>query len=96
MALCVYQCFASPSESIMAANCNNDDPSNTPVGAPRLPGPITYVDPLPNDDTKPFYWTDAEEAKNASHFDDKPGRPAHPTGTITWNAVLSLGGVNNK
>jgi hypothetical protein len=73
-----------------------NDPSNTPVGAPLLPAPITYVDPLPNDDTKPFYWTDAEEAKNIGHFEDKPGRPSHPTGTITWNAMLSLGGVNKK
>jgi hypothetical protein len=70
-----------------------NDPSNTPVGAPLLPTPISYVDPLPNDDTKPFYWTDAEEAKNLGHFSDQPGRPAHPTGTITWDAVLSLGGV---
>jgi hypothetical protein len=58
--------------------------------------PITYVDPRPNDDTKPFYWTDAEEAANLGHFEDTPGRPAHPTGTITWDAVLSLGGVNRK
>jgi hypothetical protein len=73
-----------------------NDPSDTPVGAPLLPVPITYVDPRPNDDTKPFYWTDAEEAANLGHFHDAPGRPAHPTGTITWAAILSLGGVNNK
>jgi hypothetical protein len=73
-----------------------NDPSDTPVGAPLLPVPITYVDPRPNDDTKPFYWTDAEEAANLGHFKDEPGRPAHPTGTITWAAVLSLGGVNKK
>jgi len=73
-----------------------NDPSDTPVGAPLLPAPITYVDPRPNDDAKPFYWTDAEEAANLGHFKDAPGRPAHPTGTITWNAVLSLGGVNKK
>jgi hypothetical protein len=71
-----------------------NDPSNTPVGAPLLPTPITYVDPIPNDDTKPFYWTDAQEARNVGHFADTPGRPAHPTGTIVWDAVLSIGGVN--
>jgi hypothetical protein len=73
-----------------------NDPSDTPVGAPLLPAPITYVDPRPNDDTKPFYWTDAEEAANLGHFADSPGRPAHPTGTITWNAILSIGGVKAK
>jgi hypothetical protein len=73
-----------------------NDPSDTPVGAPLLPVPITYVDPRPNDDTKPFYWTDAEEAANLGHFHDAPGRPAHPTGTITWAAILSLGGVNHQ
>jgi hypothetical protein len=73
-----------------------NDPSDTPVGAPLLPVPITYVDPRPNDDTKPFYWTDAEEAANPGHFDDSPGRPAHPTGTIVWKAILSLAGVNGK
>ena len=73
-----------------------NDPSNTPVGAPLLPAPTTYVDPLPNDDTKPFYWTDAEEAQNVAHFHDAPGRPAHPTGTIVWSAILSLAGVNGK
>jgi hypothetical protein len=73
-----------------------NDPSDTPVGAPLLPVPIEYVDPRPNDDTKPFYWTDAEEAANVGHFSDAPGRPAHPTGTITWNAVLSIGGVKAK
>jgi hypothetical protein len=73
-----------------------NDPSDTPVGAPLLPVPITYVDPRPNDDTKPFYWTDAEEAANVGHFEDTPGRPAHPTGIISWQAILSLGGVNNK
>lgn len=73
-----------------------NDPSDTPVGAPLLPKPITYVDPRPNDDTKPFYWTDAEEAANLGHFEDKPGRPANAGGTIVWDAILSLSGVNSK
>ncbi len=71
-----------------------NDPSDTPVGAPLLATPLTYVDPRPNDDSKPFYWTDAEETAQPGHFSDGPGRPAHPTGTIVWDAVLSIAGVD--
>jgi hypothetical protein len=54
-----------------------------------------YVDPHPNDDTKPFYWTDAEQTKYPTTFRDAPSRTA-PTGTtaIWWQATLGLNGVN--
>ena len=54
-----------------------------------------YVDPHPNDDTKPFYWTDAEQTKYPTTFKDAPSRTA-PTGTTAtwWQATLGLNGVN--
>ena len=73
-----------------------NDPSWTAVGAPLKSPPVTYVDPKPNDDTKPFYWTDTEFVAKKANFDDTPGRPAHPTDTIVWDAVLSLVAVNGK
>lgn len=36
--------------------------TNANKRGPLLPIPVDYVDGRPNDDTKPFYWTDAEEA----------------------------------
>jgi hypothetical protein len=53
-----------------------------------------YVDPHPNDDTKPFYYTDAEEKSFPNLFTDSPGRSAPATGTTTWKATLGLDGVN--
>ena len=54
-----------------------------------------YVDPHPNDDTKPFYWTDAEQTKYPTTFRDAPSRTA-PTGApaIWWQGTLGLNGVN--
>lgn len=71
-----------------------NDPGWTPVGAPLQNPAVAYVDPKPNDDTKPFYWTDQEFIDNRTDFEDTPGRPAHPTGTINWDATLSLVGAN--
>ncbi len=42
--------------------------SNVPLGGTTSP----YVDPRPNDDTKPFYWTDAEAAATADHLYRSP------------------------
>lgn len=64
--------------------------TNVPLGGTTSP----YVDPRPNDDTKPFYWTDAEHAANPTTFRDRPSRPAPATGTTNWDAILGLNGVN--
>ncbi|MBI5559225.1 MAG: hypothetical protein HY885_16500 [Deltaproteobacteria bacterium] len=64
--------------------------TNVPLGGTTSP----YVDPRPNDDTKPFYWTDAEAAARPTTFIDHPSRHAPASGTTTWDAVLSVNGVN--
>lgn len=65
--------------------------TNNPLHGATSP----YVDPHPNDDSKPFYWTDAEQTKYPTTFRDAPGRTA-PTGTAAtwWQATLGLNGVN--
>ena len=64
--------------------------TNHPLGGTTSP----YNDPRPNDDNKPWYWTDAEyQAKkkaNGTSFYDKPGRPVNPTKRIYWRAELVL------
>lgn len=64
--------------------------TNVPLGGATSP----YVDPRPNDDAKPFYWTDAEHAASPTQFRDSPSRPAPGAGTTTWDATLCLNGVN--
>jgi hypothetical protein len=64
--------------------------TNDPKGGAKSP----YVDPHPNDDTKPFYYTDAEEKSFPNLFTDNPSRGAPTTGTTTWQATLGLDGVN--
>jgi hypothetical protein len=66
--------------------------TNVPLGGTTSP----YVDPRPNDDTKPFYWTDTEHAANPTKFIDFPKRPAPATGTTTWDATLALNGVDES
>ena len=68
--------------------------TNANKGGPLLATPVNYTDPKPNDDTKPFYWTDAEEATHAGTFEDAPTRKPRPAGTVEWDAILSLNGVN--
>ncbi|HEY1432216.1 MAG TPA: hypothetical protein VGF39_11420 [Stellaceae bacterium] len=70
--------------------------TNANKGGPLLPLPVNYVDPRPNDDTKPFYWTDAEEAAHPGTFIDTPSRRPRAGGTVYWDAILSLNGVNGK
>jgi len=65
--------------------------TNAPLGGASSP----YVDPHPNDDTKPFYWTDAEEASSPCHFKDTPSRTPPASGAIYWQATLGLNGVND-
>ncbi len=64
--------------------------TTAPLGGAASP----YVDPHPNDDAKPFYWTDAEQAANPTTFRDSPARPAPAAGTTDWDATLTLNGVN--
>lgn len=64
--------------------------TNVPLGGTTSP----YVDPRPNDDTKPFYYTDAEQIRFPTTFHDHPSRPPPATGTTYWYATLGLNGVN--
>jgi len=66
--------------------------TNRPLGGATSP----YIDPRPNDDTEPFYWTDAEAAaeRNAAGngtlaFRDTSSRSCntHPA-TINWRGTL--------
>ena len=70
--------------------------TNANKGGPLLATPVTYTDPTPNDDVKPFYWTDAEELQHKGTFIDAPSRNPRPAGTVVWDAILSLNGVNGK
>ncbi|MEO8108810.1 MAG: hypothetical protein ABI594_02205 [Ginsengibacter sp.] len=70
--------------------------TNVEKGGPLLPAPVEYVDPKPNDDAKPFYWTDAEEAGSPGKFHDAPSRKPRAAGTLNWDAILSINGVNGK
>ena len=67
--------------------------TNAPLHGATAP----YVDPHPNDDTKPFYWTDAEQERYPTTFRDYPKRNP-PTGTSVtyWQATLALNGVDDK
>lgn len=64
--------------------------TNEPLGGGSSP----YVDPRPNDDTKPFYWTDAEHQTHLGEFIDYPSRSTPASGQTTWDATLCLNGVN--
>jgi hypothetical protein len=66
--------------------------TNVPKGGTTSP----YVDPRPNDDSKPFYYTDAEQASYPSTFYDSPSRPTPASGTTTWEATLALNGVDES
>jgi Domain of unknown function (DUF4157) len=66
--------------------------TNVPKGGTTSP----YVDPRPNDDTKPFYYTDAEQVSLPTTFRDRPSRSIPATGTTHWNAILGLNGVNES
>jgi hypothetical protein len=66
--------------------------TNVPLGGSTSP----YVDPRPNDDDKPFYWTDAEHRTYGSKFKDAPSRNPPSSGTTRWDATLSVTHVVGK
>ena len=53
--------------------------TNAPLHGATAP----YVDPHPNDDTKPFYWTDAEQGRYPTTFKDHPWRNRRRAGSRT-------------
>ena len=65
------------------------------TNAPLHGADAPYVDPHPNDDMKPFYWTDVEQRMYPTTFKDHPSRNP-PTGTAVtyWQATLALNGVD--
>jgi hypothetical protein len=75
--------------------------TNKPLGGTTTP----YIDPRPNDDTLPFYWTLAEDGQaangnktaNTYHFFDNSNRTctAHPE-TINWAGELLLASWDNN
>lgn len=64
--------------------------TNVPLGGSTSP----YVDPRPNDDTLPFYWTAAEAAARPTTFEDHPSRAVPASGVTRWEATLALNGVH--
>jgi len=75
------------------------------TNAPILPGlPRPYLDPQPNDDTLPFYWTNAELPAETAlaigpnfvnlQFKDRPSRPLN-LAPVNWRADLYLASVIN-
>lgn len=82
------------------------DPSNlrwvqlitttNPLGGAVSP----YIDPFPNDDNRPFYWTEAEDATHSNgnngfgaydkHFYDFSKRSHPPNSFVSWRADLYL------
>lgn len=64
---------------------------------PATPSVVTFIDPVPNDDDKPFYWTLLElqdridEAMGTIEFEDRPWEYAPEPGmTISWTAETML------
>jgi len=65
--------------------------TNAPLHGANAP----YVDPHPNDDMKPFYWTDVEQRMYPTTFKDHPSRnPPSGTQVTYWQATLALNGVD--
>ena len=65
------------------------------TNAPLRGAAPPYVDPHPNDDAKPFYWTDAQQQRYPTTFKDHPWRYP-PTGSAAkfWQGTLALNGVD--
>ncbi|HEX5014486.1 MAG TPA: hypothetical protein VFV72_10045 [Candidatus Limnocylindrales bacterium] len=67
--------------------------TNKPLNGASSP----YTDPHPNDDEKPFYWTDPEQERFPTTFKDHPKRNPPTGGEVTyWQATLALNGVNEE
>jgi hypothetical protein len=67
--------------------------TNKPLNGASSP----YTDPHPNEDEKPFYWTDSEQEQYPTTFKDHPKRNPPMGGEVTyWQATLALNGVNEE
>jgi len=67
--------------------------TNKPLNGASSP----YTDPHPNEDEKPFYWTDPEQEQYPTTFKDHPKRNPPMGGEVTyWQATLALNGVNEE
>ena len=67
--------------------------TNKPLNGASSP----YADPHPNEDEKPFYWTDPEQEQYPTTFKDHPKRNPPMGGEVTyWQATLALNGVNEE
>lgn len=60
--------------------------TNAPLHGATSP----YVDPHPNDDSKPFYYTDAERGAYGNTFIDQPSRGTPASVTTDWDATLCV------
>jgi hypothetical protein len=63
------------------------------TNAPLFGQSPPYVDFIPPRDDKPFYFSDALEARQGGTFSDNPSRRAN---SVRWDATLSLVGVSGR
>jgi hypothetical protein len=55
-----------------------------------------YIDPYPNDDDLPFYYTEKETKEWGNVFNDNPKRDHPPTSFVTWRGNLYLTSWDGK
>lgn len=80
----------------------NDPPNLRWIQMITTTAPITntlngpYIDPYPDDDNRPFYYTEAEAAKYGLSFYDFCRRYHPPNSKVQWSAVLHLSSWNGQ
>jgi hypothetical protein len=60
------------------------------TSSPQTGATSPYIDPYPNDDTLPFYYTEPENKQWGLVFSDYPKRSHPPTSSVTWRGNLYL------